>query len=188
MAQQHLRLNDSDIDAASLVPALLWIDAIDSLFTSFQTSLSTRSTGASVLMARFDSKAAPSPALAPTTFWTRAVSRPPHEADPSHSPFDIGHWRWPMRKSGFTGGSTGRAGPEGGRSQGGDGAALESNRAVKNCAPVDRLGSGVCNGVKSESPASIHRRAGTGGAASMPLSFKRRCCCAIVVGGRPRLA
>ena len=70
----------------------------------------------------------------------------------------------------------------------GDGAALESNRAVKNYDPMDRLGSGVCNGVKSESPASIARRIGTGGAASMRLSFKRRCCCAIVVGGRPRLA
>ena len=47
----------------------------------------------------------------------------------------------------------------------GDGAALESNRVVKTGAPVDRLDSGVWNGVKSESPASIHRRAGTGGAA-----------------------
>ena len=118
MAQQHLRLNDSRIDAAPPVPILLAISSKYLLFTPFQTPLSTRSPGAPVLTARFDSKAAPSPALAPTTFWTRAASRPPHEADPSHSPFDIGHWRWPMRKSGFTGGSTGRAGPEGGRSQG----------------------------------------------------------------------
>ena len=70
----------------------------------------------------------------------------------------------------------------------GDGAALESNRAVKTGAPGDRVDSGVWNDVKSEHLEAIHRRADTGGAASMPLSFKRRCCCTIVVGGRPWLA
>ena len=70
----------------------------------------------------------------------------------------------------------------------GDGAALESNRAVKTGALMNRVDSGVWNDVKSEHLEAIHRRADTGGAASMPLSFKRRCCCAIVVGGRPRLA
>ena len=70
----------------------------------------------------------------------------------------------------------------------GDGAALESNRAVKTGAPGDRVDSGVWNDVKSEYLEAIAWRIGTGGAASMPLSFKRRCCCAIVVGGRPRLA
>ena len=94
-----------------------------------------------------------------------------------------------MRKSGFRGGGLLAARVQkvvGAKA--GDGAALESNRAVKTGAPGDRFDSGVWNGVKSEYLEAITRRLGTGGAERVQLSFKRSCCCATVVGGRPRLA
>ena len=94
-----------------------------------------------------------------------------------------------MRKSGFMGGGLLAARVQKVvKAKDGNGAGLESNQAIKTEAPVDRVDSDVWNYVKSVSIASIHRRVGMGDAASTPLPFKRRCCCAIVVGGRPQLA
>ena len=63
-------------------------------------------------------KAAPWPALAPTTFWTRAASRPPPRSRSFATAAASDLYRTANVNDRLHGGSTDHAGPEGGRSQG----------------------------------------------------------------------